>query len=337
MQETAPSTTSAEAVTALAGEIHAWQKSENLSDSEMLRRFRGLGSDKTYKRLVRGDTAELDTEGWLAKYATVLRLIGSLQEVPEEDDDDVLSLAGVTKARAALLRVMKEKQINRLIFVKGDTGLGKTTIIEFLAATYGERLISLECMKAWNDNPNAFLGDLMLALGLDINSDAVSAYQKQRRIIIQLKESRRAILLDEGHHLGPRCLDVLKALINQTPGEFILFTMSTLWNRLRQAAYEECRQLTGNRLAELIDLKLEDTDIALLLTDRLKITRGDALAAAALLLGPASKHGNLRFVQDVIRRTRLAAKKTEVTVELIAQAATQSAASRSTAANPKAV
>lgn len=327
-----PNTTPAGQLVTLAQQIHAWQKVHELSDAEMERRYKGLGSNKTYKSLVNGKTAELSVETWLPKYAMVWRLIESLDEVPEEEADEILSLSGVTRTRAALLPVMKEKQISRLIFVKGDTGLGKTTIIDFLAGTYGERLIRLECMKAWSDNPNAFLGDLMLAMGLAINSDTNSAYQKQRMVISHLKESRKAILLDEGHHLGPRCLDVLKALINQTPGEFILFAMGTLWSRLRQAAYEECRQLTGNRLAELIELKLEESDIALLLTDRLKLPKGDAAAAASQLLSKAAKLGNLRFIQDVIRRTRRAAKKEEATVELILASAGQSAASRSTLA-----
>jgi DNA transposition AAA+ family ATPase len=328
-EPTTQTTSPAEPVTLLAREINAWQKAEGLTDVDMIRRYRGLGSDKTYRRLIKGDTAELNTEAWLTKYSAVRRLISSLEEDRQGSDaDDILTLTGVTAVKRAFLRTTHVTEVNRLIFVEGDTGLGKTSIIAFLAAEYGDRFISLECMKAWNDNPNAFLGDLMLALGLPINADANAAYQKQRRVIEHLSASRACILLDEGHHLGPRCLDVLKALINRTPGEFILFAMGTLWNRLKQAAYEECRQLTGNRLAERVRLALTDRDISLLLTTRLSLPKAEAATATALLREPAAKHGNLRFIADVILRVRKAAKGTEATVELITAAATEELASR---------
>jgi type II secretory pathway predicted ATPase ExeA len=319
----------AEQVIALAQQIHAWQRDprNDLTDSEMLRRYKGLGSDKTFKRLVRGDAAELDAEGWLAKYSAVWRLIESLDEIRANEEDDILTLSGVNAVRRALLPVFKERDNNRLVFVQGDTGTGKSTIIKWLSQTYGDKLVTLECFKAWGDNPNAFLADVMLALGLTISSDCSSAAQKQRAIIGDLRASRRCLLLDEAHHMGPRCLDVLKALINQTPGEFVAFAMPTLWNRLKQSAYEECRQLTGNRLAERVSLELKVKDIETLLKQRLGLN-GEASTAAKLLFEPAGRHGNLAFIRDVVTRVRKAAKDTEPSVELITQAAADEIASR---------
>lgn len=319
----------AEQVIALAQKIYAWQRDprNDLTDSEMLRRYKGLGSDKTFKRLVRGDAAELDAEGWLAKYSAVWRLIESLDEIRANEEDDILTLSGVNAVRRALLPVFKERDNNRLVFVQGDTGTGKSTIIKWLAMTYGDKLVTLECFKAWGDNPNAFLADVMLALGLTISSDCSSAAQKQRAIIGDLRASRRCLLLDEAHHMGPRCLDVLKALINQTPGEFVAFAMPTLWNRLKQSAYEECRQLTGNRLAERVSLELKVKDIETLLKQRLGLN-GEAATAAKLLYEPAGRHGNLAFIRDVVTRVRKAAKDTEPSVELITQAAADEIASR---------
>lgn len=331
MIPTIPITTDspAEQVIALAQQIHAWQRDprNDLTDSEMLRRYKGLGSDKTFKRLVRGDAAELDAEGWLAKYSAVWRLIESLDEIRANEEDDILTLSGVNAVRRALLPVFKERDNNRLVFVQGDTGTGKSTIIKWLSQTYGDKLVTLECFKAWGDNPNAFLADVMLALGLTISSDCSSAAQKQRAIIADLRASRRCLLLDEAHHMGPRCLDVLKALINQTPGEFVAFAMPTLWNRLKQSAYEECRQLTGNRLAERVSLELKLKDIETLLKQRLGLN-GEAATAAKLLFEPAGRHGNLAFIRDVITRVRKAAKDTEPSVELITQAAADEIASR---------
>ena len=326
--QTTPTETAADQLVALARQIHAWQQAEGLNDTEILRRFRGLGSDKTYKRLVKGDSTELDAEGWLAKYSAVIRLIESLDDIRAAEAYEILPLSGVNAVRRALLPVFKERETNRLIFVQGDSGTGKSTVISYLTGLYGERLVTLECFKAWGDNPNAFLGDLLLALGQSVNHDVSAAYLKQRAVIEDLKSSRRCLLLDEAHHLGPRCLDVVKALINQTPGEFVAFAMPTLWNRLKQAAYEECRQLTGNRLAERVSLSLQERDIAQILAARLNLEPADAKAAAKLLIDPAGRHGNLAFIRDVVTRVRKAAKDTAPTVELITQAAADEIASR---------
>ncbi len=55
----------------LAGRIRAWQDARKLSQAEMLRRFPGLGSDRTYVRIQRGDTEDLDIERQLASYRAV--------------------------------------------------------------------------------------------------------------------------------------------------------------------------------------------------------------------------------------------------------------------------
>lgn len=312
----------------LGRRIRAWQQAETLTDAEMLRRYRGLGTDRTYKRIIAGDLTELDVDSWAEKYRTVWSLIESLQDVEQNEEGELLALSGVNAVRKALLPVFKEKGNARLVFVSGDSGAGKSGVASWLVNKFGERLIRIECFQAWDDRPNAFLGDLLRALGLPVNHDISSAADKLRVVIDDLKTTRRCLLLDEAHHLGPKCLNTLKALINTTPGEFVAFAMPTLWNRLKQAAYEECRQLSGNRLAERVTLSLQSADISTLLQARLGMSAGDARAAADLLLDPAARHGNLAFVRDVVTRARRAAKGQPVTVELITQCAQNEIASR---------
>lgn len=319
--------TTEDSLITIAKRIRVWQAAEALSDAEMLRRYRGLGSDKTYKRIPAGDLTELDAESWLVKYRAVWSIIESLQDVEQDDEGEILTLSGVNAVRKALLPVFKEKGNGRLVFVTGDTGAGKSSVASWLLGKYGERLIRLECFQAWDDRPNAFLGDLLRALGLAVNHDIASAADKLRVVIEDLRITRRCVLLDEAHHLGPKCLNTLKALINQTPGEFVAFAMPTLWNRLKQAAYEECRQLSGNRLAERVTLTLQPHDVQTLLRERLGMN-GDAKPAADLLMDAAARHGNLSFIRDVITRARRAAKGQPVSVELIQQCAANELASR---------
>lgn len=327
----APAVTGADAaeLCLLADQIRYWQTEQGYTTAELLRRYRGLGSDKTFKSICDRRISELDAEGWLTKYRAVWAVIESLTaQAPEAGADEVLTLSGVNAVRMALMPVFVEEGNARLVFVTGDTGTGKTSIARWLLNKFGERLIELECFRAWDDRPNAFLGDVLRALGKPVNKDVTSAADKLRACIEELRVSRRCLLLEEAHHLGPRCLDTVKALINQTPGEFVMFAMPTLWNRLKQSAYEECRQLSGNRLAERVALELKARDIEMFLKARLDIDPQEAATAAGLLMHHAARHGNLAFVRDVIARVRKAAKGGPVAVELITQASASEIASR---------
>ena len=60
---------------AVAGRIRRWQEDHGVTTSAMIRRFGGLGSDKTYNRCVKGDFEGLDVERQLVKFRSVWALI----------------------------------------------------------------------------------------------------------------------------------------------------------------------------------------------------------------------------------------------------------------------
>ena len=126
-----------------------------------------------------------------------------------------------------------------------------------------------------------------------------------RVAVAKLRARRVALAIDEAHHLGANCLNTCKTLINETarstnPCEVILLALPTLWRRLERAAYEEVRQLLGNRLAERIKLgQLREGDVRKLLSRRAKI---DDPRAAQAILKEAQARGNLSFVAAVCER-----------------------------------
>ena len=71
-------TVEADELVALAQKIRAWQEVRKLSDNELLRRLPGLGSTKTFGRILKNDLEELDLERWLSEYRAVWALIESL-------------------------------------------------------------------------------------------------------------------------------------------------------------------------------------------------------------------------------------------------------------------
>jgi hypothetical protein len=150
------------------------------------------------------------------------------------------------------------------------------------------------------DSPFNFMLLLLKAMGIeDAPKNAVGAFHK---VVSELQQRRRCIVIDELHHAGPRILNTVKSLLNATPGEFIGLCMPTLWYRMEKGAYEECRQLTGNRLAERIRIdKLNRSDLRKIVARRLPGMKNRE-SAVALLENAAQGRGNLAFVRDVLRR-----------------------------------
>ena len=94
--------------------------------------------------------------------------------------------------------------------------------------------------------------------------------------------------------------------------------LPTLWRRLERAAYEEVRQLLGNRLSERIKLgELREADVRKILIRRLKI---DDAKCAAALLKEARTRGNLGFVRAVCRRLEIMDLDGVPTLEAVLQA-----------------
>jgi len=287
----------------LGATIREYQTRKKLSDSALARAYPALGSTRTYTRVLAGDVAELDVEKHLANYRSVAALIEALG-----DDDTATAaiyddLSPALALRRAFLDTMKETGNARFILVSGDTGLGKTCAARALGEKFGRaRVVYVEASEAWNDKPGAFLSAIFHALGMGEPPSAVA--ERLDKVIARLCESRVCLVIDEMHHMGPRCLNTVKTLVNQTPGEFIGLTMPTLWARLFRTAYEESRQLTGNRLADHIRLVLAKSDVKKLTTRALGIVPPAEVPEAAVkqLMEKAPRYGNFAFIRDVLAR-----------------------------------
>ncbi|WP_448578908.1 AAA family ATPase [Thermosphaera sp.] len=286
----------------LAARIRAWQEARALSDTAMLRRFVGLGSTKTYTRVLKGDIAQMDVERQLANYRAVWALIESIGDADERGEDAYDDLSGVAALRRALLEVFQETGNARFVLVEGDTGSGKTMAAKLLMAKYGQRMLFIELAPVFGDSPHHFLGLILAALG---HKDLpFNPAERLWSVVEAFTQTRRCLVIDELHHAGPRILNTIKTIINQTPGEVVGLAMPTLWAKLeRGAAYEECRQLTGNRLAERVRLApINRGDLSKFISRRLPGLNGTLPQAVALVEQHARQRGNLAFVRDVCRR-----------------------------------
>ena len=287
-------------LTDIAAKIAAWGEQHGMSRAQLVRNFSDLGSEKSFRDIASGNLEGYNVENQLTKYRAVY---ATMEELANQGGEEQIydDLGTVVKIRRAFLGVVKATGTNRVLIVQGDSGVGKTTAVGLLRGKYGTGRISyVEASDVWADSPNAFLGAILRALGMtELPSGRVQRLEVVQR---RLGLSRRCLVIDEAHHLGPHCLNTVKTLVNTTPGEFILVAIPTLWNKLQAHAYQEAKQIATNRLSERVKLSLEEGDIRTYLAKRFKGADATELKIAAKIIRPAALlAGNYAFVRDVAR------------------------------------
>lgn len=317
----------------LAAQVREYQLAKGLSDNALVKKFAGLGSTKTFKRILDNDLAELDLERQLGNYRAVWAFIESVgdQERPEEKRYD--DLFATIQLRRVFTETTREMGLARAIFLLGPTGAGKTEAQRWLIDRYGARILPIRASVAWNDSPNAMLAAILSALG--VKEHPAAQHERLVKVTDKLGETRRCLDIEDAHHLGPRCLNLVVTLIDETPGEVILAAIDTLWARLETKNYEECRQLTGNRMAERINLgrDVREADARKLLQRGLTWVdadpkKGDAERALVPLLAKANSYGRLAFVRETIKRAKEKAGTDPVSFEAFLDAITEEIQSR---------
>lgn len=311
--------TSTQKLTELANRIRDWQLSQNLSDTELCtKRFPGLGSTKTYKRILAGDLQELDLERWTLEYEQVWTLMGMevKQDGPAYDD-----LWHMRASRTAVTEAMQETGNNRLVIIEGPSGSGKTTAARNLAEKFGRRVVLSEADETWKGPKlGSMLGGLLHSL--EVREIPVSEELRLKKLLLTLQQSPVCLVVDEAHHLGLRTLNLVKTILNQTKCQVVLCAVETLFKRLESSAYEEAKQLTRNRLCERVRLngpKIDD--VQKFLTRRTKWADQAQLEHCSKALAEWAKNrGGWNFVNQVARRCTQLAGKDPVDKETYAEA-----------------
>lgn len=314
----------------LGAKIREWQQAKALSDTELCRKFAELGSTKTYKKILDNQLEELDLERQLGNYRTVWALIEAGDGDEREEGDIEKDLFATVKLNRVYLETRREKGLARCIFLLGPSGSGKTSAQDYLRQKHDTRIISIRATVAWSDSPMAMMAAILARLGID-NPPTVQS-ERFNKVVEKLQVTRRALFIEDSHHLGPRCLALVIALIDETPGEFLLAAVDSLWSRIQTRAYQEIQQLSLNRLAEKISLGRETrkSDVEKLLDRRITWESGpDGIKSVlTILTEKADSYGRLAFVREVIKRANEKAEGKPMTPELFIAAITEEIASR---------
>lgn len=238
----------------LANRIRAWQEKQRprLSDEAIVRRFPGLGSTKTYRRIREGDLEGLIAENHLARYNGVWNEIevGSRHAAREEELYDDLTPA--MDSGLAIAGAIPATGQARLVVIEGPTGAGKSACLALAARRFAGNAIKIEASEGWA-SLNAALGDILVAGRWAEKHDLPGGKAERLDLLLScLAQGKPILLIDEAHHMTSGTLNVIKTLLNRTQAVIIIAGIDTLWRKLAAKSWEEAKQLLLNRLYERV-------------------------------------------------------------------------------------
>jgi type II secretory pathway predicted ATPase ExeA len=249
---------------ATAREIDGYRKARgrDISDRAWCKEWPGLGSPKTWAKILKGDLTDISVESKLPEYRGALAAVSAQRKsyAAEELYDD---LAGAQAVKLAALRMMHHHGKDRLLLIQGGSGSGKTSALDLLAR--GEAtgsMIQIEANDTWKSERVA-MHDLLRGLGQSeevIQQLATTGDRLEAILAILSRRGRVLLAIDEAHHCTGRVLNLCKTLLNRTECLLIMAGMATLLQKLRASASEESKQLIHNRLFCSVRLHAPDVE-----------------------------------------------------------------------------
>lgn len=207
--------------------------------------------------------------------------------------------------RQAFIRLRMSNTKAKLVIVEGQTGMGKTSAGEIISAKMralnpAACIFKIEATAAWRGRAAPMMAAMLRALGMPDTTRSASV--RLEKLVDALNQRPAVFIVDEIHDGGVDMLRTLKTLLNRSPLKLVLLAHPRLFRDLENEAWDDVRQLTGNRLLARIDLgKVKEEDVLLMLTKRLP-KFDEAKKAAVTLAKAAHGNGNYAVIREVIAR-----------------------------------
>ncbi len=305
----------------LAREARAYQRGRGWSDTQVCREIADLGSTKTFKRILdeEDDLSELNVPRQLKNYEAALEVIAARKSKDKLAEPIYDEFTNITESMAAVCRAMDAEGIDRFVCIEGESATGKDAVIEALVQRWPKTTVAIEANTFWEFSNNVPTRDIYNALDIRRRQEGGGAEPMPRNpdargdvILEELNKAKRILMINEGHHCGPRTIDFLKLVLNKTPTVVVLLCIPALLRKLEFKAYDTAHQLFANRLCQRLQLPTPPSgEIAAMMRER-GVKWCDAAtgnAAATNLAAEAPGLGNWRFVVNVVRELALASRK----------------------------
>lgn len=313
----------------LGKRVYEKQLERDWTNTRMVTAYPGLGSTKTYQLIREGKLNGLEIERWLIGYRSVSLQL-EIEDGAEMRSEPVFEDLGPVMEMQRLFIDLSHTGTNRRIAIfSGESGTGKSKAIEALVKRLPHRCIKIEADESWAKSPVEMLGAILSQLGRPEGVARVA--QRLRACKAAMGQTRTCVLMDEAHHMGTGCLNVIKTLVNTTPGEFILCGIPDIWRILESTHHLEMRQLITNRFSERVNCYLSRPDIETFMRNALKscdIDRTTLKDGAERMYAQAHKRGNFCFVAAVCESLQKSWRDEKITLEYIIQAIGQETSKR---------
>lgn len=283
-------------------EIQRKLRSPQPSERQWVKSWPGLGSAKTYSKIIKGDLAGMDIPARIPSYRAVLSTLTA--EIAQRGVEDLYDdLSGAEEVTLEALRLMHHEGKDRLILIEGASGSGKTSCLDLLQrGVAAGAMRRVEANEAWKSLRVA-MGDILKAYGKGTKENPlpVSTGDRMDLLIEVIANSGKTFLaIDEAHHSTGAVLNLFKTLINRTEVRIVIAAVPTLFLKLRIAASEEAKQLIHNRLFARITLGTPDAEgVRTFLKRRLDVQGQWKDSTLKAISVAATNAGHLSFVRRV--------------------------------------
>lgn len=185
---------------------------------------------------------------------------------------------------------------NRFVAYLAKTGGGKTALGRELKVMHDGILV--EARESWRKSYFAALCDIALAAGVSEADVSKGERAAETALLKRLNANRRVLIVDEGEYFGPRTINLVKLILNQSPTVVVVLAIPELFERWQKAAWLEAQQI--NRRAEaIVELELvTPEEVQRFLAGRVTLN-GDAKQVGGLIAKAANEFGAYDLVTRV--------------------------------------
>jgi len=218
-------------------------------------------STSTWSRLKDGTYPLKDDTRISDKLLTAVRILDDEDAYGRPSAAIPLINTSAIRMVADAVKVALRQERNRLVVYLARTGGGKTAgVARKIEETYPRRAVRAEACETWRNSYFAAARDLAKASG--VKEELSGAAHAQRALIEHLNRERPIIVIDEAHYFGARTLNLVKAVLNQTPCVVVLLAIPSLWRSMERSSWEEAEQLRCRTVAKIEASEIKTSDAA---------------------------------------------------------------------------
>jgi DNA transposition AAA+ family ATPase len=264
-----------------------------LSDGQFVQKHLTL-SGTTWSRLNSGTYQADGTSAFIKLESNLRQLRVELSAVSKFKGNQKFHVFLKQRAAMAAITTCKlkpEHDANRFVAYLAPTGGGKTSLGRHVQAE--NDAIYIEAKESWRTKYLSAMIDISRAAGVNEADLTRGENVAETALIKRLRANRRVLIIDEGEYFGPKTINLIKLILNQTPTVVLLLSIPELFERWQKAAWEEARQI--NRRAEAI-IRFEGVTI-----DEVQdMLPGADKKAAAAIAAAANAFGAYDLVNRVV-------------------------------------